>query len=120
MSEDTQVAVEVVTPEAKTISKCLAAFFTVDKHQVNEAENDELILPMSESVVDMVKKLHGYLSASLPLAMVPKLYFPVRRLPLGSTGKTDRKALRAMVDTFTKESLRPYVIFNVGTEESSD
>ncbi|KAL3261959.1 hypothetical protein ABHI18_003269 [Aspergillus niger] len=119
LSTDTQVAVEVVTPEAKTISKCLAVFFTIDEHQMKDMANGEFILPMSESVVHMVKKLHGSLSASLPLAMVPKLYFPMRRLPFGSTGKTDRKALRAMVDTFTKERLRPYVIFNVGAEERS-
>ncbi|GLA80039.1 nonribosomal peptide synthase [Aspergillus tubingensis] len=120
LSTDTQVAVEVVNPEAKTISKCLAAFFTINEHHTEEMESGELILPMSESVVGMIKKLHGSLSASLPLAMVPKLYFPMRRLPFGSTGKTDRKALRAMVDKFTKERLRPYVIFNVGAEDRSD
>ncbi|PYI12597.1 non-ribosomal peptide synthetase [Aspergillus sclerotiicarbonarius CBS 121057] len=117
---DTQVAVEVVAPEAKTVARCLAAFFVVDEHETQGTIDEGLILPMTASMVDVVKKLHESLSDSLPLAMVPKLYFPMRRLPFGSTGKTDRKALRAMVDTLSKERLKPYVIFNVGAEHLSE
>ncbi|RAK95786.1 nonribosomal peptide synthase Pes1 [Aspergillus ibericus CBS 121593] len=117
---DTQVAVEVVAPEAKTVAKCLAAFFIVNEDDFQGTVDDDLILPMTASMVDIVKKLHGSLSETLPLAMVPKLYFPMRRLLFGSTGKIDRKALRAMVDKLSKERLRPYVIFNVGAGHLSE
>ncbi|PWY83154.1 nonribosomal peptide synthase Pes1 [Aspergillus sclerotioniger CBS 115572] len=120
LSADTQVAVEVVAPEAKTVAKCLAAFFIVDEHENQEDMDEQLILPMTASMVDVVQKLHESLVESLPLAMVPKLYFPMRRLLFGSTGKTDRKALRAMVDTLSKERLKPYVIFNIGAEHFSN
>ncbi|PYH46246.1 nonribosomal peptide synthase Pes1 [Aspergillus saccharolyticus JOP 1030-1] len=118
LPEATQVAVEVVAPESKVVGKCLAAFFTVGGHSA-ENEND-LIISMNESLVEIVKQLHETMTKSLPPAMLPKLFFPLHRLPLGSTGKTDRRALRAMVDALPKERLKPYLIFNTGKKSSAD
>ncbi|RAL11456.1 nonribosomal peptide synthase Pes1 [Aspergillus homomorphus CBS 101889] len=118
LPESTQVAVEVVAPESKVVGKCLAAFFTVPGH--SQTCEHQVIVPMDDSLVETVKQLHETMTKSLPPAMLPKLFFPLHRLPLGSTGKTDRRALRAMVDALTKEQLKPYVIFNIGKKNGSE
>ncbi|PYH90319.1 nonribosomal peptide synthase Pes1 [Aspergillus ellipticus CBS 707.79] len=117
---DTQAGVEIVTPEAKSVAKCLTVFFTVHEPSIPEMEKGEMILPMTESMADIVKNLHSSISQSLPVTMLPKLYLPMRRLPFGTTGKLDRKALRTMVDALSKEDLKPYVIFNTGAKIVSE
>ena len=114
---NTQVAVEVVTPEAKTVAKCLAVFFTTDDYDENESD---LLLSMDEITVGIVKKLHSSLKESLPIVMIPKLFFPVRRLPLAATGKLDRKGLRAMVEPLPKETLMQYTTFNYGSSQIAE
>ncbi|RDW76398.1 nonribosomal peptide synthase Pes1 [Aspergillus mulundensis] len=118
--ENTQVAVEVVVPETKSVAKTLAAFITVDGHDSRSAASEQimspsLLLPLSESVQKAIGKLHSSLSRVLPQIMIPKLYFPVQYLPLSSTGKLDRKGLRAMVQGLSKEQLRSYMIMNSGS-----
>ncbi|PWY81945.1 nonribosomal peptide synthase Pes1 [Aspergillus heteromorphus CBS 117.55] len=116
----TQTSVEIVMPEAESMAKCPAVFFTVGGHDIPDMAKGELILPMTESVAGLIKSLHNSISVSLPPAMLPKLYFPMRHLPVGTTAKVDRKELRAMVDTLSKEDLKPYVVFNVGTQSVSE
>ncbi|QMW46378.1 hypothetical protein G4B11_009833 [Aspergillus flavus] len=114
---NTQVAVEVVTPEAKTVAKCLAVFFTTDDHDKIESD---LLFPMNETTVSIVKKLHSSLKESLPTVMIPKLFFPVRRLPIATTGKLDRKGLRTMVEPLPKEKLMQYTTFNSSSRQIAE
>ncbi|KAL4905874.1 hypothetical protein BDW74DRAFT_177571 [Aspergillus multicolor] len=119
-SANTQVAVEIVVPEAKSVAKTLAAFITVDGHDSRSAASEQsvsssLLLPLSDSVQKTISKLHDALSQVLPQIMIPKLYFPVQYLPLSSTGKLDRKGLRTMVQALPKEQLRSYMIMNSGS-----
>ncbi|OGM47600.1 nonribosomal peptide synthase Pes1 [Aspergillus bombycis] len=114
---NTQVAVEVITPEAKTVAKCLAVFFATGDHEEDESG---LLLSTSETTVDIVKKLHSSLKESLPVVMIPKLFFPVRCLPIAATGKLDRKGLRAMVEPLPKEKLMQYTTFNDGSRQIAE
>ncbi|RAH74069.1 nonribosomal peptide synthase Pes1 [Aspergillus aculeatinus CBS 121060] len=118
LPDATHVAVEVVAPESKIVGKCLAAFFTVTGY--SQTDEHELIVPMNDSLVEVVKQLHEAMNQSLPPAMLPKLFFPLQRMPFGSTGKIDRRKLRAMVDILPKEQLKPYAIFNLGKKNGAE
>ncbi|KAL4782981.1 hypothetical protein BJX76DRAFT_358411 [Aspergillus varians] len=112
----TQVAVDIVEPETKAVAKALAAFFTVEGQTAPEqGVSSSMLLPLSDPTQKTIGKLHSSLSHVLPHLMIPKLYFPVRYLPLGTTGKLDRKALRAMAQCLSREKLKPYMVSNSGS-----
>ncbi|KAJ5946544.1 hypothetical protein N7454_003383 [Penicillium verhagenii] len=128
-----QVAVDVVVPQEKTVAKGLAAFFTVhdggseqggtnDQFAPTVPGADPLLLPISVSNMDAVQKLKSSLPDYLPQSMMPRLFFPLRNLPFTSSAKIDRRRLRAMVQTLPKETLKSYITFNTGgqSEETSD
>ncbi|KAL4865220.1 hypothetical protein BDV12DRAFT_200342 [Aspergillus spectabilis] len=113
----TQAAVEIVTPETRTVGKVLAAFFTVDgqngqNEKLKDGVSSGMLLPHSDYTQRVTEKLHRSLVKVLPQLMIPKLYFSVRYLPLGPTGKLDRKGLQSMVQSLSKEQLKPYMIVN--------
>ncbi|KAL5045768.1 hypothetical protein BDW71DRAFT_208032 [Aspergillus fruticulosus] len=117
---NTQVAVDIVVPETKAVAKTLAAFITLAGHEARSATPERgvspsLLLPLSDSIQRTIGKLHSSLGQVLPQIMIPRLYFPIRYLPLGTTGKLDRKGLRAMVQSLPKEQLISYMISNAGS-----
>lgn len=128
LPEGSQVAVDVVVPEERTVAKGLAAFFTVheqDSFQGGSTDQfaptipgaDPLLLPISVSNMDAVQKLKSSLPDLLPQSMMPRLFFPLRNLPFTSSAKIDRRRLRAMVQTLNKETLKSYITFNVASKK---
>ncbi|KAE8152814.1 nonribosomal peptide synthase Pes1 [Aspergillus avenaceus] len=123
LPSDTQVAVEVVTPQARTFAKGLVLFFTDERGlcSANSPEDSRLLLPMDKKVKVAVEKLHRSLEQALPLFMIPKLFVPVRRIPIAVTGKLDRKGLRATVETLPKDVLKQYMAFvNTGSGRAAE
>ncbi|KAJ6112792.1 hypothetical protein N7512_008116 [Penicillium capsulatum] len=127
LPEGSQVAVDVVVPQERTVAKGLAAFFTVhdeDSFQGGSTDQfaptipgaDPLLLPISVSNMDAVQKLKSSLPDLLPQSMMPRLFFPLRNLPFTSSAKIDRRRLRAMVQTLSKEALKSYITFNTATK----
>ncbi|KAJ6151122.1 AMP-dependent synthetase/ligase [Penicillium chermesinum] len=123
LPEDSQVAVDVVVPQEKTVAKGLAVFFTVhDGHLEQGGTNDQfapavpgadpLLMPISVANMDAVVRLKSSLPDYLPQSMMPRLFFPLHNLPFTSSGKIDRRRLRAMVQTLSKETLKSYITFN--------
>ncbi|KAL2836009.1 hypothetical protein BJY01DRAFT_252206 [Aspergillus pseudoustus] len=111
----TQVLVDIVVPESKTISKSLAVFFTAQESDTRSAalrdnSSSSILLSVSDTIRVLTGSLHTALGQVLPQVMIPKLYFPVRYLPLGSTGKLDRRGLRSMIESLTKDHLKQYMI----------
>ena len=123
LPEGSQVAVDVVVPQERTVAKGLAAFFTVyeqDSFQGGSTDDfaptipgaDALLLPISVSNMDAIQKLKSSLPDLLPQSMMPRLFFPLRNLPFTSSGKIDRRRLRSMAETLSKETLKSYITFN--------
>jgi len=54
--------------------------------------NTPFVRPASD---DLAPRLRAFLAARLPAALVPSSFIPLARLPIGPTGKVDRKALPA-------------------------
>ncbi|KUM62352.1 hypothetical protein ACN42_g4754 [Penicillium freii] len=52
-----------------------------------------------------VDELETYLVTVLPSFMIPRLYIPISTIPIGKTGKTDRRRLRQIGNSFTTEQL---------------
>ncbi|CAL5871063.1 uncharacterized protein PFLUO_LOCUS5309 [Penicillium psychrofluorescens] len=128
LPEGSQVAVDVVVPQERTVAKGLAAFFTIhDKDSFHGGSTDQfaptipgadpLLLPISVSNMDVVQKLKSSLPDLLPQSMMPRLFFPLRNLPFTSSAKVDRRRLRAMVQSLPKEALKSYITFKVVTKQ---
>ncbi|PLB43886.1 nonribosomal peptide synthase Pes1 [Aspergillus steynii IBT 23096] len=116
---NTKVAVEVIVPKEKTMAKCLGAFFTIEEENFAPGAASQLLLSMSEEIAETVKTLQACLRETLPLTMMPKLFFPLRRLPLSSTGKLDRKALHAIIESLSKKQLLSYSSISGGKKQAS-
>ncbi|KAJ5698546.1 hypothetical protein N7462_000551 [Penicillium macrosclerotiorum] len=128
LPEGSQVAVDVVVPQEKTVAKGLATFFTVhdtesfqggstDQFTPTIPGADPLLLPISVSNMDAIQTLKSSLPDLLPQSMMPRLFFPLRNLPFTSSAKIDRRRLRAMVETLSKETLKSYITFNTGNKK---
>ncbi|EAW07799.1 nonribosomal peptide synthase Pes1 [Aspergillus clavatus NRRL 1] len=121
LPEGARVAVDVVDPETKAVAKSLSAFYSVgDIGNRSTVDDTEMLVPMSESTREFAKKFQEALTKVLPPSMMPKLFFPIRRLPYSTSGKLDRKKLRAAVETLPKEQLKPYVSLSAGSRQVSD
>lgn len=65
-------------------------------------------LPMSQSMTDIFRQCQQKVGELLPRIMVPSLFFPMQNLPLASTGKLDRKALRRWAANLSDDDLARY------------
>ncbi|KAG8676481.1 Non-ribosomal peptide synthetase FpNRPS4 [Fusarium poae] len=113
-----QSAVELVSPQGKTSTKILAAFFTIDEHVNEDAEtkaNDSL-LPMSSTYIEIGQSLKTSIKAALPSHMVPAMYVPVTRMPWTSAGKLDRQKLKAIAQSILPQDIGQYKL--VGASNS--
>jgi amino acid adenylation domain-containing protein len=52
-----------------------------------------------------VDAVENHLASILPSYMIPRVYIPLRELPIGPTGKTDRRRLREIGGSFTLAQL---------------
>lgn len=131
LPEGSQVAVDVVVPQERTVAKGLAAFFTVhdeeyfqggstDQFEATIPGADPLLLPISVSNRDAIQKLKSSLPDLLPHSMIPRFFIPLRNLPFTSSAKIDRRRLRAMVQNLSKETLKSFIAFNVVSAKDED
>ncbi|KAK3904812.1 hypothetical protein C8A05DRAFT_31387 [Staphylotrichum tortipilum] len=68
----------------------------------------EALLPMPQDLREIFAQLHASLMDALPSYMVPRLLFPFARLPFTSSGKLDRRLLRAILERLPEEGLFQY------------
>lgn len=81
-----EVVAEIVRPQ-ETGHPTLVAFASLRKKGLTVQES-------TATLERMVAHLDEQLAERLPAYMVPSTYFPLERIPLGTTGKTDRGQLR--------------------------
>ncbi|KAF2678227.1 amino acid adenylation domain-containing protein [Lentithecium fluviatile CBS 122367] len=100
LPEGARSAVELVSIGGK---EALATFICV-----KPTNQDDILLPMTDAVVALAKNIEAAVSSALASYMVPSLYIPVSRLPMTSSGKTDRGALRTCVRDMASEAATTY------------
>ena len=106
------VAVEVIQQVARGGKKALAAFFQYDKGKVGSSDGGSILLSLSESLQGDLVELQSALPASLPPYMVPSMFVLLDGMPYTVSGKLDRKGLRGLLDTGTREQLEHYSLAN--------
>ncbi|RHZ66402.1 hypothetical protein CDV55_103388 [Aspergillus turcosus] len=82
----------------------LAAFLVFDWQE----ETEFRLLQLSEARQQELRKLQAQLTLRLAPFMVPNLFFAVTKLPMTTSGKTDRRHLRDHVSTLTVKELAAY------------
>ena len=72
-----------------------------DDSDVRVVDDDEHLA----AVQDTVQQLKAHLAACVPHYMMPRRWVPLTRLPLSSSGKTDRRALVALLEAVPAATL---------------
>ncbi|KAK5991451.1 Nonribosomal peptide synthetase dtxS1 [Cladobotryum mycophilum] len=101
MPESTRVAAEIIVPTGDHSSPMLVAFLEIDNESTRDDSDDEStakILPIPVDVEDKLAK-------NLPSYMIPTIFFVMRVLPIGTTGKMNRKRLREIGSSFSTQQL---------------
>ncbi|KAK0116563.1 hypothetical protein ONS96_012421 [Cadophora gregata f. sp. sojae] len=98
-------AVELVTLSGSR--KALAAFLCIENSK-SVSEMDSLLLPMSADVRTSAAALQAAIAALIPSYMVPTLYIPVKRMPMTSSGKLDRRSLRDVCRSLSETEATQY------------
>lgn len=83
----------------------LVAFLCGDGHGAVETPT---ILPSLGALEPMVHSAFRDLEKHVMAYMIPKAFLPVSRIPTTMSGKTDRRALRALAASLDGRALRPF------------
>ncbi|KAL4757180.1 uncharacterized protein BDW70DRAFT_163771 [Aspergillus foveolatus] len=106
LPEDSHVVVEVIAPKSKTV-RSLAVFFCTPEYPLESTSHD-LLLDATPARIRTAAHVWGLVQESLPLYMVPNLFFPVQELPCNTSAKIDRRRLRAIAEDLSNDQLKAY------------
>jgi len=112
-----QFGVELVAPG----NVKMLALFACPQKDGSATTSESNLLPMSTILQTTFKDLEAALTKSLPKHMVPSMYLPLANLPLSSSGKLDRKQLKALALSLTENQVAMYRLAgNSGRAPSSE
>jgi amino acid adenylation domain-containing protein len=97
--------VEVIKSDAGDEKSTLAAFICLEEANFIEyhiAVRDGKEFTLFKSLVEAIE---NHLEQVLPSHMVPTMYIPIDRVPMTTSGKTDRKKLRELGASFSSQQL---------------
>ncbi|CRG90801.1 Nonribosomal peptide synthetase 8 [Talaromyces islandicus] len=97
----------------------VAAVDHLDDGQVNNgyAKQGSTIIPPSDSLKETFANLRDSLMKKLPTYMVPTIFLPLTKIPLNLSGKTDRRAVKEMLQSFSVTDLSSYSSRRASTKE---
>ncbi|KAI0578153.1 Nonribosomal peptide synthase [Pyrenophora tritici-repentis] len=96
-------AVELVKFNDSMGTKALVAFMCL-----SESEGPAAITEMTEAVRAVAKQVEMALASALPVYYVPSMFMPVTSMPMTTSGKLDRKVLRALAAAVPESQLTPF------------
>ncbi|USP74910.1 nonribosomal peptide synthetase 4 [Curvularia clavata] len=96
-------AVELVKFNDSNGTKALVAFLCL-----SEVEEMPAIGDMNESLRAVAKNVEMALANALPVYYVPSVFMPVTRMPMTTSGKLDRKVLRALAAAVPESQLTSF------------
>ncbi|UKZ76549.1 NRPS [Trichoderma virens FT-333] len=106
-----QVAVDVF--KSGTTSTLAAYFCFSDATAVvsgNEADN--IFIPLTEEVQQLIATMVGEIKIMLPEYMIPALFIQCQYMPTATSGKMDRKTLKMLTSALTQDRLAVYSLVN--------
>ncbi|KAI1824256.1 hypothetical protein F4861DRAFT_269335 [Xylaria intraflava] len=100
------VVAEVIRPSGEGRRPFLVACVLVGEQTQDDTEN--LFHEPTSSFREMAHKAKLEISNLLPSYMVPEVFLPLRRLPMGRTGKLDRRGLREACSLLSPDQIHDY------------
>ncbi|KAJ4313054.1 Non-ribosomal peptide synthetase [Neodidymelliopsis sp. IMI 364377] len=104
---DTQLAVEVIKPGG-TGEQTLVAFLVEQKKNGMRHLDGQVFASFSNKFQSALQAMTKHLFNDLPGYMVPSAYIPLWKMPLLVSCKTDRKRLREIGNSVTRQDLRRF------------
>lgn len=104
---DTQLAVEVIKPGG-TGEQTLVAFLVEQKKSGMRHLDGQVFGSFSNKFQTALQEMTKHLFNDLPSYMVPSAYIPLWKMPLLVSCKTDRKRLREIGNSVTRQDLRRF------------
>ncbi|KAF2853246.1 nonribosomal peptide synthetase-like protein [Plenodomus tracheiphilus IPT5] len=104
---DTQLAAEVIKPGG-TGEQTLVAFLVEQKKSGMRHLDGQTFGSFSNKLQAALQEMTKQLHVDLPGYMVPSAYIPLYRMPLLISSKTDRKRLREIGNSVTRQDLRRF------------
>ncbi|KAI8256566.1 Apicidin F synthase [Colletotrichum sp. SAR11_239] len=101
------VAVDVFKPGGQD-RQILAAVFGMGEKFEQAASDSDPNAGLIDCMKESSKALKGRLSETLPGHMIPDAYIPLRKIPVQTSGKLDRRLLQVMVSSMTFKSIAKY------------
>lgn len=96
--EAKQVVAEVVKPGGKETNTTIAIFIQMEDHSATISGEEARLLPARNDIEDA-------LTRTLPSYMVPTMFFSMAQLPMTATGKMNRRQLRDIGGSVTRQEL---------------
>ncbi|MCJ1282185.1 hypothetical protein MMC26_001508 [Xylographa opegraphella] len=103
-----QVIVDAVVLES---GQALVAFLLLED-DLSEADTKNLIYPPDSARRAKLESLEKVLAHILPSYMIPSIFVPISRIPIGITGKVDRPGLRRPLQALTDDELAVYMLLD--------
>ncbi|KAK7216380.1 hypothetical protein V2G26_004383, partial [Clonostachys chloroleuca] len=104
-----QVAVDILQTKR---NKSLVAFFCFndDSRVPRDKEDQSIFLNHTEDTHARLLAMRGKIVTSLPKYMIPTFYIMCSYMPLVTSGKMDRKTLKALAASLSQEKLATYTL----------
>jgi amino acid adenylation domain-containing protein len=110
-----EVVAELITPWGENSAPVLAAFLRLDLNGINsfghlnwqEDGPSTLVVPgmRYQNLAELVSEVKAKMATFLPGYAIPSIYIPLKKVPLSTALKVDRKSLRSMVGEFSVTQL---------------
>lgn len=105
LPQGSQSAVELVTTDT---NKALAAFIEFPTTEDATIPAASPILSMTEPFKVLVRAIETFLLGALPSYYIPKLFFPMVKMPMTTSGKLDRRILRTLANSLSEDRRAQY------------
>ncbi|KAM5498326.1 NRPS cluster protein [Microsporum canis] len=113
-TESRDVVTEMVKPQYEGGTPMLIAFVYCpgerNGRNGNEVGKDTLFAKPDDSFRGHSAAAREKMANNLPVYMIPSVFIPLLRVPLSSTGKTDRKLLRSQAAALSRANLDSYSV----------
>jgi amino acid adenylation domain-containing protein len=113
-SSHPQIIVEAIMANRRSMS--VVAFYVQDQGP-QSFDDVELFLSPDEQFASRKETYKSQIRERLPHYMVPETFVPIRRIPLTTSGKSDRKRLREQFLQLPLAQIKTYFLNNVANEQ---
>lgn len=105
-----QVAADAVSPLHIGGRALLSVFIKLQGMAGQAQDAADILLPMTDGCRATMFEIETLLAKAMPPYMIPRLWFPISRMPLSTSGKTERKVLKALGASLSETQVEQYAL----------